>query len=82
MGWNTLHVQKDTPLFKDVPQDVYLYFVHSFHAVCDEKFVIGKTTYGYDFISAVQNENILGIQPHPEKSHDNGLKILANFAKL
>ena len=82
MGWNELFVQKDTAIFNGLDKDFYLYFVHSFHAVCDEKYAIGKTHYGYEFISAVQNGNIYGIQPHPEKSHENGLKIIENFAKL
>ncbi|WP_187647950.1 imidazole glycerol phosphate synthase subunit HisH [Nitrosophilus labii] len=82
MGWNELFVQKETPIFKGLPKAFYLYFVHSFHAVCDEKYVIGKTIYGYEFVSAVQNENVFGLQPHPEKSHENGLKILENFVRL
>ena len=82
MGWNELFVQKDTAIFNGLDKDFYLYFVHSFHAVCEDKYAIGKTHYGYQFVSAVQNGNIYGIQPHPEKSHDNGLKIIENFAKL
>jgi len=82
MGWNELFVQNDTALFSGLNRDFYLYFVHSFHAVCDDKYAIGKTHYGYQFVSAVQNGNIYGIQPHPEKSHENGLKIIENFAKL
>ena len=82
MGWNELFQQKQTPLFAQLPEDFYLYFVHSFHAVCDDAYAIGKTHYGYEFVSAVQNGNIYGIQPHPEKSHENGLKIIENFAKL
>ncbi len=94
MGWNELFLQKRiederwkmedgrSPLFAGLPDDFYLYFVHSFHAVCDDKYAIGKTHYGYEFVSAVQNGNIYGIQPHPEKSHENGLKIIENFTKL
>lgn len=82
MGWNTLHVTQDTPLFKGMPEAFYLYFVHSFHAKCDEKYMVGKTLYGYEFPSAVQKENVFGFQPHPEKSHVNGLKILQNFVEL
>ena len=82
MGWNELFVQNDTAIFNGLDKDFYLYFVHSFHAVCKEKYAIGKTHYGYKFVSAVQNGNIYGIQPHPEKSHENGLKIIENFAKL
>ncbi len=82
MGWNELFVQKETAIFKGLPKEFYLYFVHSYHAVCDDVYAIGKTHYGYEFVSAVQNGNIYGIQPHPEKSHNNGLKIIENFAKL
>jgi len=80
MGWNTI-VNKEHALFKGL-KDPYLYFVHSYHAVTNEKNVIGKTTYGYDFVSAVNKDNIYGFQPHPEKSHDNGLKILKNFTNI
>jgi glutamine amidotransferase len=82
MGWNELFVQKETPLFTGLKKDFYLYFVHSYHVVCDDAYAIGKTHYGYEFVSSVQNDNIYGIQPHPEKSHENGLKIIENFAKL
>ena len=82
MGWNELFQQRETALFAEMDKDFYLYFVHSFHAVCDDQYAIGKTHYGYEFVSAVQNGNIYGIQPHPEKSHENGLKIIENFAKL
>ncbi len=89
MGWNELFQQSPVgadshvcPLFQGLPKDFYLYFVHSYHAECEDKYAIGKTHYGYEFVSAVQNGNIYGIQPHPEKSHDNGLKIIENFTKL
>ncbi|SFV54873.1 Imidazole glycerol phosphate synthase amidotransferase subunit [hydrothermal vent metagenome] len=82
MGWNELFVQRKTPIFQGLDSDFYLYFVHSFHAKCDDRYAIGKTHYGYEFTSAVQKDNIYGIQPHPEKSHKNGLKIIENFAKL
>ncbi len=82
MGWNELFVQRQTPLFAGLPEAFYLYFVHSYHAVAPESVVIGRTWYGYEFVSAVQHGNVFGIQPHPEKSHDNGLKILKNFVEL
>lgn len=82
MGWNELFVQKESPLFKGMPEAFYLYFVHSFHAVCDDKYAIGKTVYGYEFPSVVQKGNVFGFQPHPEKSHANGLAILKNFVEL
>jgi len=80
MGWNKLF-NKNSLLFKGL-HNPYLYFVHSFHVVCDEKYVIGKTIYGYEFISAVNKDNVFGFQPHPEKSHNAGLKILKNFVEL
>jgi len=88
MGWNELFVQTSTPdaqrstLFEGLPDEFYLYFVHSYHAVCNDAYAIGKTYYGYEFVSAVQNKNVFGIQPHPEKSHENGLRIIENFIKL
>ena len=88
MGWNEMFQQpvgatpRGCPLFAGLNDEFSLYFVHSFHAVCDDKYAIGKTYYGYEFVSAVNKNNIYGIQPHPEKSHENGLKIIENFVEL
>ena len=82
MGWNELFVQRSSKLFEGMSKEIYLYFVHSFHATCKDEFAIGKTFYGYDFVSAVEKDNIYGFQPHPEKSHENGLKILENFVRI
>lgn len=82
MGWNRMFTNKH-PLFKNLDENHYLYFVHTYHVTCrDEKDIIGRTTYGYEFASAVAHDNVMGIQPHPEKSHKNGLKILENFINL
>jgi len=82
MGWNRMFT-KEHPLFKGLDEEHYLYFVHTYHVECEnEEDIIGRTTYGYEFTSAVAHNNILGIQPHPEKSHINGLKILENFIGL
>ncbi len=81
MGWNEI-VVNTSPLFKGLNKAFYLYFVHSYHVECDEAYIIGKTEYGYPFASAVQKENIYGLQPHPEKSHENGLQILQNFTEI
>jgi len=80
VGWNKAF-NKNSKLFEGL-ENPYLYFVHSYHAVCDDKYTIATTHYGYDFVSAVQKDNIYGFQPHPEKSHDNGIAILKNFVKL
>ena len=82
MGWNRMFT-KEHPLFDGLDDMHYLYFVHTYHVECsNEADIIGETYYGYKFTSAVAHENIMGIQPHPEKSHKNGLQILENFIKL
>jgi glutamine amidotransferase len=82
MGWNRMFT-KEHPLFDGLDDEHYLYFVHTYHVVCDnEADIIGETYYGYKFTSAVAHNNIMGLQPHPEKSHKNGLKILENFINL
>jgi len=82
MGWNRMFT-KEHPLFEGLDDEHYLYFVHTYHAVCDDaEDIIGETYYGYKFTSAVAHDNIMGIQPHPEKSHKNGLQILENFINL
>ncbi len=82
MGWNRMFT-KNHPLFKNLDEEHYLYFVHTYHVNCtNEKDIIGQTNYGYKFTSAVACDNVLGIQPHPEKSHENGLKIIENFINL
>ena len=82
MGWNRMFTTNHK-LFDDLDKEHYLYFVHTYHVNCtNEKDIIGRTEYGYEFTSAVAHNNILGIQPHPEKSHKNGLKILENFINL
>jgi len=82
MGWNRMFTS-DHPLFRNLDEEHYLYFVHTYHVNCDNKEdIIGRTDYGYEFTSAVSHNNIMGIQPHPEKSHENGLKILENFIAL
>lgn len=82
MGWNRMFTKKH-PLFDGLDEAHYLYFVHSYHAVCtDEEDSIGESVYGYRFTSAVAHNNVMGIQPHPEKSHENGLSILKNFINL
>ncbi len=80
VGWN-MAFNKPSPLFNNL-ENPYLYFVHSFHAVTDDQYTIATTHYGYDFVSAVNKDNIYGFQPHPEKSHDNGIQVLKNFMEL
>jgi glutamine amidotransferase len=83
MGWNTLRIIRETPLFDGVKDESYVYFVHSLYPVPDNKqLVCTETDYGVTFASAVADKNVFGTQFHPEKSGDVGLKILQNFAKL
>lgn len=82
MGWNKVFT-KEHKLFDNLDEQHYLYFVHSFHVNCkNDSDIIATTNYGYDFTSAVASQNVMGLQPHPEKSHKNGLAILDNFIGL
>ena len=81
MGWNTMRFAQATPLEAGLDSDSRFYFVHSFHVVCrTESEILGRTSYGYEFTSAVSRDNITGVQFHPEKSHRFGLQLLRNFA--
>jgi glutamine amidotransferase len=83
MGWNTLRIVKQNPLFDGVADESYVYFVHSLYPVpTDKEIVAAETEYGATFTSAVTSKNVFGTQFHPEKSGDIGLKILENFAKI
>jgi len=82
MGWNNIKIEKDNKIFSNLNKEDYFYFVHSFHVNCKNKEdILSITEYGKKFISAIQKENIIGVQFHPEKSHDAGLEILKNFAE-
>lgn len=83
MGWNTVKAKKEGKLFENMYPESRFYFVHSYHLMCnDEPDVLATTFYGYEFVSAVQRDNIMGVQFHPEKSHKFGLKLVENFTKL
>lgn len=83
MGWNTVEVQKDSPLFAGVSQEAMYYFVHSYYMKChDTKDALGTTDYALPFTSAIQKNNIYGTQFHPEKSHEWGDLLIQNFIAL
>lgn len=84
IGWSEVEAAgadgKGGALFAGIPERTAFYFVHSFHLVAkDEAVVHGRTVYDQAFTSAVERENVLAVQFHPEKSHKWGLKLLQNF---
>jgi glutamine amidotransferase len=80
MGWNTITKKNDHPLLRGLGDQPRFYFVHSYHARCENPENIGaETEYGYPFPSVITRENITGVQFHPERSHKFGMKILKNF---
>lgn len=82
IGWNILRFKRESPLFKYIKEDDYVYFVHSYYAAeCDES-VIAVTEYGAELTAAVANGNVYGCQFHPEKSGEVGMKILKAFMEL
>jgi cyclase len=79
-GWNTISIEKESPLMKDILENSEFYFVHSYYMKAnDSNDVLNYTDYGTKFASAVSKGNIYGFQYHPEKSHDVGMKLLENF---
>lgn len=80
MGWNTVTVLRQPPIFQGIKDNSFFYFVHSYYVVPDANEVIaGTTDYGISFASMVWKDNICATQFHPEKSQETGLQILKNF---
>ena len=85
MGWNSLIINerfKDDKILKDVDNNEYVYYVHSYFAKTDTKNIVTYSEYGTKIPGIVKNENVYGMQFHPEKSGDTGLKLLKNWGKL
>lgn len=83
IGWNSLEIKQKDTLFKGIPENSYVYFVHSYYLEAEDlEDVATVTNYGIDFHSAVGKGNIFATQFHPEKSGDVGLQILRNFASM
>lgn len=83
MGWNSLHLQNNGRLFKDIPEDTHVYFVHSYYLQAEEPEIVKAVTdYSTMIHASVEKDNVFACQFHPEKSSRYGLKILKNFAKL
>jgi glutamine amidotransferase len=84
MGWNSVHVARNGPLFYGLEAGARFYFVHSYHCECaDPNDAQASTLYGgLDLTAAVVREKIIGVQFHPEKSHRYGLQLLHNFVRI
>lgn len=83
IGWNTIEVCKDSMLLKNIENKSEFYFLHSYHCDrVDQKDILAKTEYEYEFVSAIEKDNIFGTQFHPEKSHQAGSQLLKNFIEL
>ena len=83
IGWNSIDINPSSKLMKGIPSDSYVYFVHSFYLeAANPSEVIATTEYGVKIHAAVERDNIMATQFHPEKSSDVGLKILSNFIAM
>ncbi len=83
MGWNSLKVRENAKLFRDLPADPYVYFVHSYYLQAEDREIVAATTeYGVTVHASVEKDNIFACQFHPEKSGEIGLTILKNFVEL
>lgn len=83
IGWNNINIRdKNSILFKDLPEDPCFYFLHSYNFYCTNADCITSTCYHGEIItSSVQKDNVFGVQFHPEKSQKNGFTLLKNFVK-
>lgn len=83
MGWNHANQLKPSNLFNEFSNEMRFYFVHAYHFVAAESDIgLAETNYGYNFLSAMEKDNIFAVQFHPEKSHKYGLKLMDNFINL
>lgn len=83
MGWNSLHLEHNGRLFRGIPENTYVYFVHSYYLkASDPEIVKASTYYSTQIHASVEKGNVFACQFHPEKSSDLGLKILDNFIHI
>ena len=83
VGWNRIEQVRTHPVFAEIADRSHFYFVHSYYCEpLDNQVVMGQTEYGINYASVVAQENICGVQFHPEKRQESGLRLLRNFARL
>lgn len=83
MGWNKICIKKNSLLMKNVPELSEFYFVHSYHLkLANQSDILNETKYEIIYPSAIEKDNIFGVQYHPEKSHDAGAQLLKNFVEM
>jgi glutamine amidotransferase len=83
MGWNQVTLREESGLLKNIPDRSYFYFAHSYYvAPEDNQGIVATTDYGLTFPSVFEQENLFGVQFHPEKSGHWGLEVLKNFGRL
>lgn len=83
VGWNFIKIKKNEKLLYGIENKSKFYFLHSFHFIPENKeHIVATSDYFYEFTCIVKYENIIGVQFHPEKSHESGVNLLSNFAKL
>ena len=83
VGWNEVDFVRNSALFGSIPDGKDFYFVHSYHFICnDSEDVIARTSYCGSFVSAIEKDNIFGVQFHPEKSQHYGLELIKNFFNI
>jgi imidazole glycerol-phosphate synthase subunit HisH len=82
VGWNQIRQRVAHPLMTGIPDESFFYFVHSYYCEPDDRaVVVGETEYGVNYASIIAQDKIFGVQFHPEKSQDAGLRLLANFSR-
>lgn len=81
IGWSTIDQARGTRILDGIPDDLEFYFVHSYHVRCAPSVVAAHTQYGRPFVSAIEQDNIVGVQFHPEKSQRAGMAVLRNFVQ-
>lgn len=83
IGWNQILIKKSSPLMNNISESSEFYFLHSYHLKINNRAdILNETRYDYCYPSAIEKDNIFGVQYHPEKSHDAGAQLLKNFIDL